>query len=191
MKFSSRVLLPAVMIVAAAAALALVTVLGGHQDLALIGAMAVQTAYNERMAVGVPGMPASMSGWDADSLICEEANGIGFGVPVGQGSADNGGILAGALNLFRGVSYKDITLLNAENADEYPQNNLMGVMFRGDIWVRVSVAVLPSDPVHYNATTGAWLITGGSGPIVGARWMTAAGIDGIAKLRLSGNVPVA
>lgn len=43
---------------------------------------AVQTTYNQTLAPGYPGMPASESGWDAETKICETAAGIGFGLAV-------------------------------------------------------------------------------------------------------------
>lgn len=157
----------------------------------LVAAMAaVQSTYSENMAAGLPGLVANETGWDADTRNCEAVAGLGFGLPIGQGTADKGAILAGALNLFVGVSIRDVTLDN-DTADTYATNQNMAVLTKGDIWVRTSVAALPSDPVHYNATTGAWLITGGSGPIVGARWMRSSGIAGLNILRLTGNLPVA
>lgn len=156
-----------------------------------MGAMAVvQSTYAEGMTRAVAGMVANMTNYDADTRNCETAAGIGFGKPVGQGTAENGGVLAGPLAGFVGVSVRDVTLVS-DTADEYQENDNMAVLTEGDINVVVSVAVLVTDPVHYNATTGAWLITGGEGPIVGARWMKGAGIGGVAVLRLSGHLPVA
>lgn len=159
-------------------------------DAGVITAMAVvQSAYGENMAAGVAGMVADESNWDGDTLNCETAAGIGFGLAVGQGTASKGGVLGGALAEFRGVSIRDVTLDN-DTADEYAENQNMGVLYRGDIWVSPSVAVAVTDVVHYDATTGRFAISGGSGPIVGARWMTACDADGLAVLRLSGHVPV-
>lgn len=159
----------------------------------LVTAMAVvQSAYLERMAAGLPGMIANETNWDGDTRNCETVAGIGFGLPVGQGTADKGAVLGGALAGFVGVSIRDVTLDHeTADLDKYKLNENMGVLNEGDIWVTTSVAALPSDPVHYNATTGAWLITGGEGPIVGARWMRSSGIGGINILRLSGHLPVA
>lgn len=162
----------------------------GISGLAGYAAAVVQSAYSESMVEGLPGMVANEVGWDADTRNCETSAGIGFGLPCGQGTADKGAVLGGALASFVGVSVRDVTLDN-DTADEYQLNQNMAVLTKGDIFVTTSVAALPSDPVHYNATTGAWLITGGSGPIVGARWMKSSAIGGINVLRLTGNLPVA
>lgn len=182
-----------VLILLAAAAVALGSLGPDVAGAGVVTAMAVvQSAYSERMVEGLPGQVANMTNWDADTRTCETAAGIGFGLPVGQGSADKGAVLAGALAGFVGVSVRDVTLDHDTAAlDEYSQNENMAVLTEGDIWVTTSVAALPSDPVHYNATTGAWLITGGEGPIVGARWMRSSAIGGRNVLRLSGHLPVA
>jgi hypothetical protein len=57
--------------------------------------------------------------------------------------------------------------------DKYPQYKNVGYLSRGQIWVEASVAVGANDPVHYDTTTGAWKISGGIGPIVGARYVTS------------------
>lgn len=151
--------------------------------------MPVQTSYSARMPAGTPGMIANERPADVDTVIVETDAGIAFGVAVGQGSADKGGVLGGALSIFRGVSVRDNTLVNV-TADTYADKQSMAVMTKGDIWVSPSVAVLVTDPVHYDATTGRFAISGGSGPIVGARWMNGCGANGLAVLRLTGNLPV-
>ena len=185
-------------LVAAAIALSLVAVasaLAGYDPvvgggIGLITAMAVvQSAYSANIPAGAAGMPATMTGYDVDTVVCETAAGIGFGLAVGQGTAANGGVLGGALALFRGVSLRDPTLVNTVG-DEYQQYDSMGVGWRGDFWVSPVSDVLITDPVHYDATTGRFQASGGSGPIVGARWMRAASADGLAIVRLTGNLPV-
>lgn len=148
----------------------------------------IQASYNETMRPGVPGLVANMTNWDADTRICETAAGIGFGVAVGQGSADKGAILGGALALFSGITIRDVTLGPADE-DAYQEGSSMSVLTEGDIWVTTGAAVEAGQVVHYNATTGVLTNTGGSGPIVGARWMTSAGSGELAIVRLGGGLP--
>lgn len=152
-----------------------------------VGAV-VQAAYAENMVDGIAGMVGTMVPSNADTRNCETAAGIGFGLACGQGSADKGAVLGGTLANFVGVSVRDVTLVN-DVADEYQQNQSMSVHTDGDIWVQTSVAVAVGDPVHYDATTGIFQITGGSGPIVGARYMKAAAAGRPALVRFSGAIP--
>lgn len=134
----------------------------------------IQTEYTERM---LPPSPGTIAGSDFNTKTgtCEEADGIGFGLAVSQGSADKGVALGGLLADFLGVSIKDITVpANAASPDEYPQYRNVGYLSRGQIWVLAGAAVSADDAVHYDATTGAFSNTGGQGPIPGARWVTSA-----------------
>lgn len=148
----------------------------------------VQSAYSENMVRGLAGMVADTVPSSADTRNCETAAGIGFGLACGQGSADKGAVLGGSLANFVGISIRDVTLMN-DTADEYQENQNMAVHTDGDIWVTTNVAVAVGDPVHYDATTGAFQITGGSGPILGARYMEAAAAGSPALVRLSGALP--
>jgi hypothetical protein len=146
----------------------------------------VQSTYPENQAVAFPGQPATMHGWDADSLFCETAAGIGFGLAVSRGSSEKGVVLGGTA--FAGVSFKDITLVArvGQTVDKYQQRDLMGVCVRGDIWVNVTTAVARGDPVIYNATTGAFGGAAGQ-QLTHARYVRGnGGSAGLAILRLTG-----
>lgn len=147
-----------------------------------------QNTYRERMAAAVAGLVANENDFTTDTRICETVAGIGFGLAVGQGVADKGGVLGGALTGFVGVSVRDVTLVH-DTPDKYARYDNMGVLFRGDIWVAPAVAVAANDPVHYVSATGVFTNTGDIGPIVGARWMTSAAEGELAVLRLSGHLP--
>lgn len=143
----------------------------------------VQSTYGRRMPHGTAGMAADMTGWDADSRICETAAGIGFGLAVSQGVGDNGAVLGG--NQFVGISVRDITLAHA-TADKYAQYDNMGVLFAGDVWVTVASGDVEAGEIaKYDTTTGA--ISSASGTtIAGARFMTSAATGELAILRLTG-----
>lgn len=151
--------------------------------------MTTQTNYLERQAKAVAGQIASMRAWDSITRTAETAAGIGFGLAVGRGAADHGCILGGALGLFRGASMKDVTLMGSQS-DKYTQYQNVGILTEGEIWVQVTGTPGPGDPVNYNAATGVFAASGGSGPVIGARWMELSDA-GIGRLYLSGNGQVA
>jgi hypothetical protein len=154
----------------------------------VIAAMALQTTYSENITAYTRGQRLNAIDFTALTRICETDAGIGFGLACGQGSADKGAVLGGTLANFIGVSVADKTLMNSV-VDEYQDHQEMAVCFRGAIAVVTTVATAPTDPVHYDATAGTFMITGGSGPIVGARWMESRDA-GIGYLQLSGHIPV-
>ena len=142
----------------------------------------VQSTYTERMPEAVAGMPADMRDWDGVTRTCETAAGIGFGLAVGRGDGDpSAGVkLGGAIDEFLGVSIRDITL-EPQQDDAYAQYQNVGIYTGGTIWVQVTGTPGPDDPVHFNATTGVFAASGGTGPVLGARWMKTAA-NGLGKL---------
>lgn len=155
--------------------------------------MATQTAYNERMAPPMPGVP---QGTDNNIVtgICETAApGIGFGLAVSQGSlSDQGTILGGTLDGFKGISVRDITLrgdVATANLDKYQPPNNMGILRRGQIWAEPGEAVAANDPIWFHGTTGVLYKSTGSGrvgPVLGGRWDTSCGVGGRAVAYISG-----
>ena len=151
------------------------------EGLAPLNAYPIQPTYPTGMQPGLEGMPASMTTYDGDSMIVETAAGIGFGLAVSQGTKDRTVVLGGAA--FKGVSYRDITLVHdVANLDKYKQYENIGIMVRGDIWVKAAVAVTPADPPAYDVTTGA--INKAGTAIVGAKFMGSAGAGALVILRL-------
>jgi hypothetical protein len=114
----------------------------------------------------------------------EEVAGIGFGLAVGRGDTDSegGAKLAGTLEDFIGVSIRDVTQ-DIDNADKYARYGGISILESGPIVVQVTGAPTTEDPVHYSATTGIFAASGGTGPIVGARWeKNAEGGLGLVRL---------
>lgn len=141
--------------------------------------MAVQTEYNRYQPAAQAGTPATMTGWDADTLIAE--GNIGFGVVVSKGDADDGCVVGGTL--YSGVSIRDITLVHS-TVDRYEEGDNVGVLVRGDIWVVAEDAVVAKTAITYNTSTGA-LGSGGGTAIPGSVWMTSADAGGLAIARLT------
>lgn len=150
----------------------------------------VQSTYLENIAIASPGMPADAD-YTAASKICETVAGIGFGVAVQRGAADNGALIgAVAATDFVGVTIRDIT----QEEDEYAEGRTMGVMQRGRIWVTVGGDVTAGGDVTFSATTGVLSSAAAGGAqfaISGAVWETTASNGGLAKLNLTGNLPSA
>jgi len=150
--------------------------------------MTTQTTYSERIAPPMPGVIAgNMDNARTATGICETASpGIPFGRAVSIGAlSDQGIVLGGVLAGFRGISIRDVTLRgDLAVIDAYLPPNSMGVLEKGDIWVEPAVAVDVTDPVHYIQATGVFTITGGIGPIIGAKWKTSCGIGGRAIVSL-------
>jgi hypothetical protein len=151
-------------------------------------APAVQTTYGENIAEAYAGMVAEPD-YQADTRIVETAAGIGYGLAVGRGTGDRGVVLGGALSIFLGITLRDVTQPDAAD-DLYREAENAGVAYDGVFWAKVAtgVTIVPGQVAHYSATTGEWSNTGGSGPVVGAVWESSV-VNGVAKLRLTGNRP--
>jgi len=124
----------------------------------------VQTTYYRFMNVGQVGMPATASGWDIATRICEDLSlttGIGFGVVVSQGTKHGDrsavlGTVSGGTVL--GITASDHTLptfVGGAGVDKYNDGDNMAVAHRGDIWVNVTGTVAAGGPVYFNSATGA------------------------------------
>lgn len=144
---------------------------------------AVQTTYTENMAVGVAGHVADMRAAVLASRECDVA--IGFGVPAFQGALPHSVKLkvnADTNETFVGVTVRDRSVTTG---DAYAIKETARLLQTGPIWVIASVAVVAGDPVAVTSA-GVWSNVAGTNGlvIVGARWDTAAGIAGLAKIVL-------
>jgi hypothetical protein len=160
---------------------------------------AVQTTYAQYQTAGQVGMPATMTGYDIDTFLCEDVSspeaGIGFGLAVSQGTLHgdkSAGLGAVSGGQFIGVTIADPGLANLDSSltDKYRDGENMAVLVRGDIWVEPSADVVPGDAVHYSDSTGQFGKSGGS-VVKNARWMTSSSTDvnprsgGLAILRIT------
>lgn len=146
--------------------------------------VAVQSTYSENIKRALAGMSGDERNWDAITRNCETSAGIGFGLAVSRGAdKEHGCILGGSVILFLGVSKRDVTL-EISQADKYIENQSVGIQTAGSIWVTVTGNPDPSDPVHFDTSTGAFAASGGAGPLIGARWMTETTPEGLCLVNL-------
>lgn len=144
--------------------------------------MTVQTTFNRYQPKAQAGMPATMTGWDADTRnVPVDADPIPFGRAVSKGVADDDVLLGG--DIFAGITIRDTTLVH-DTADQYEEGDDAAVLVRGDIWVVVEDAVSAKTAVKYNTTTGALGDAAGTA-IPGSVWMTTAGAGELAIARLT------
>ena len=157
--------------------------------------MAVQTTYSENIGAARAGMIADTQGLlNLVSRTVETSAGIAFGVPVRQGTRANGIAVSAAGGDYVGFTVRDRSV-NPDNPDEYSQYDDARVMTHGVIWAVVTDAggVVAGDPVWVTETTGALSnadVGSGNGTLLaGCRWESAAANGGLAKIRVSMNVP--
>jgi hypothetical protein len=154
--------------------------------------MTTQTTYAATQGIGFPGQIASeiprtvitrQVGRLASLSGSVPTPPIAFGVAVSQGPNDRDVLAGGTLANFIGVSVKDITLEIAQG-DSYAGHQNIGVLLKGEIFVKPTADVLANGGVFFDAATGAFG-TSGSGPIVGAHYVTAGKAGTIVAIRLT------
>jgi len=154
-----------------------------------MGSTPVQTTYTYPHAAAVAGMPDGLN-YDDDTGVVETAAGIGFGLAVSQGTNDLGVIIGGTVAGFRGITLKDVTL-EASQSDLYAQYQNCAIRQEGKVWVKVNetAGVAAGDPVYFSPTTGLLykgIATDATalGPLLGARWVDSAILNGLARVDL-------
>jgi hypothetical protein len=148
----------------------------------------VQSTYNRYQPLGQVGTPASETGWDVDTALCQDdsspATGIGYGLAVGRGAdSDRAAYLGGT---FRGITRANPSNSVYQFTDKYADGQNMPIFVRGDIFVVAEGAVTPGEAVYYNPSTGALGHSGGT-LIHDAMWMTTTGAGQVGVVRL-GNI---
>jgi len=125
------------------------------------GNISLQPTYTSTQPLGFEGAPATMIGWDADSYIYDPAAGatlLPFGRAVSVagpaiGTTERQVKLGGATG-FRGISIRDITQNPKVGGDGYAAGWLVGVAWRGDIFIKAKSAVTVASAVMYDPATG-------------------------------------
>lgn len=145
---------------------------------------AVQTAYASRLSNGHVGEIADLGESNVISRNVEPVAGIGWGVAVIMGTADEQ-CKTGAAGVFLGVTVRDPGA-DASVGEKYAQYGNAAIMTRGVIWVTAGEAVVPGDAVYRTAAGALNKTAAGNTLVAGARWETTAASGALAKLRLGG-----
>ena len=154
--------------------------------------MAVQTNYSASMAAAYAGMIASTEPNELISRNVETAAGIGFAVPVIQGTKDNDcDVVSAAADDVIGITVRDQSV----TADKFAQTESALLMRKGPLWVPVAAAggvsagddvwVTVADGTFTNADAGS----SGSIKLPGCRWETSAANGELAQIRVNLDVP--
>lgn len=155
--------------------------------------------YQERMDDAYAGMIATGTLCITDTYVAATGQNIAYGVAVQRG-ANAGECVIGAtgtataLTNFLGVAIATPTRLadvsGANTSAHYNAGDNLTVLSQGDIWVQVDGAVAVGDDVTVTDATGELGTSAADAahsPVPGM-WLTAAGDNGIAKVRLFGTI---
>lgn len=152
-----------------------------------------KTQIRETHAKGLNGDIARQFPYKIERYRAEAA--IAFGKAVEKGATDDSvkvGITAagGKVTRFLGIAVADRTLSGFQGATPgtVPPNRPVQVIFEGDIYVTVSTAVAVGDKLRI-ASNGNLETGNGDGANSGTapgRWMSAAAVGEVARLRLYG-----
>lgn len=155
--------------------------------------MAVQTTYPDNIAPAVAGAQATMLPATFVSRTVETAA-IGFGRPVGQGTADKGvvlfasGTVVGITSLDRGAAGHTVSSgqVTAHTPDQYGIGETARIQTKGDIWVVCTTGCNAGDPVFVRPSNATFQTSSANSgvQIVGARWDTTATAGNLAVIRL-------
>ena len=149
--------------------------------------MAVQSTYLDNMAAAYAGMIADQGPNDLISKEVETAAGIGFGLPVQRGTADNQcKVMAAGATECIGFTVRD----QSTTGDLFAEKDTALLLRDGVVWVTVTDAggVAPGDPVWVTLATGALsnadVGSDGGLRLTGCTWESTAANGALAKIRV-------
>lgn len=143
----------------------------------------VQSNYPENIPAAYEGMAANMVPATFISRSVEDAAGIGFGVPVTQGTEDYQCAAFSGSGSVLGVTVRDRSL-DANDPDSFAENDTARVLTQGAIWVTAAVAVNAGDDV-YVTDAGAFTNESlGNTQIADARFDTSTSGEALAVVRI-------
>lgn len=160
-----------------------------------------QTSYQVNQDVAFAGLVAESQS-PVDILSRQNpAVAVPYGVGVVQGTLDADVIVPTATAMitdgrFIGVAVSEQTVVSSASgtAANYPLNSSVPVLRKGRVWVTVEEAVTPVSPVFCRFATGSGTVLGAfrasadtatAVAVPRARYMTSAGIGGLAVLELN------
>lgn len=113
-----------------------------------------QTVYADTLAAGFAGMVANGETSNRITRTCEDAAGIGFGVPVYEGTAPHTCTRTATAGKLLGITIADqhLGLVSGQDADEYAQYENVAIMTQGVIFVTAGEAVTARAPAYDTGT---------------------------------------
>lgn len=152
--------------------------------------MAVQTNYSDSMAAAYLGMIANNEPCNLISRNVETAAGIGFAVPVKQGTDDGQcDVVSASGDSVIGISVRDQSV----TGDKFAQYDAALLMRSGVLWVSNTGGVAAGDDVWAKVADGTFSNadagSDGSLKLPGCRWETSAADGELAKIRVNLDVP--
>lgn len=155
--------------------------------------MAVQTNYSENIRAGVAGMIANMEAADLISREVETTAGIGFGVPVQQGTADKQVDIVGAgATEVVGITVRERSV-NPATPEKFAVKETARLIRKGVIYAVNEGGVSAGDEVWVTLADGTFTNadagSDGSIQLAGCRWDSSAADGEIALLRVNLDIP--
>lgn len=155
----------------------------------------IDFSYNETMPGGVAGRIVNTEPNTLISRTVETAAGVGFGLPVAQGTNDKGcKVMEAGDTEVVGFTVEDRSV-DPNDPDTFAQYDSARLMRKGVLWVTVTDAggVSPGDAVWVTLATGALsnadVGSDGGLQLPGCRWETSAANGALAQLRVDLDVP--
>ena len=144
--------------------------------------MALQTTYNETQDQAVAGLIGTQIPATIISRTVETSAGIGFGVPVAQGTNDNGCILF-ASGTVLGIAALD---RGATGEDKYAQYESARIITKGHVWVICTTGCSAGNTVWVRPSNATFQTSNANSgvQIANARWETTAAAGALALIRL-------
>jgi hypothetical protein len=131
----------------------------------------IQTSYSETVDQAVAGQIGNMVSSVLVSRTVEDAAGVAFGLPVAQGSEDEG-VIAYAGADFVGITVRERSV-DPSAPNKFAQYDNARVLRKGAIWVTASKAVDAGDNVYLTDAGAYTNVEGSNFQIPGARWDTS------------------
>ena len=155
----------------------------------------LQTAVQEALDAGLPGQIGTGS-----PAVIDAEHPAGGAIPFGYAAkwnATDSDVEAGVdgsntvASNYVGIAVRDRSRRAPASGDAgYVDGDIPSLMTQGDVWVEVEAAVAVGNDVTVKDSTGQLSSAAASAtqtPLNG-RWMTAAAADGIALVRLTGQI---
>lgn len=132
----------------------------------------LQDVYGEKQPKGYPGMPGTTQDKNDITRTCETVAGLSFGVPVARGAADlTTKLPTNVADKLLGITLRD-TSRPPKDGDKYAKGANVTIRTKGDVWVKVGVAVTAGDPVFFDMATNLFTnVNPGNANLVLVGWV--------------------